>query len=122
MNRLRAGVMAAEARSALTMQMHVVAWSRVVAIGANPLDFFLAASPSSLVFGECAVLTTHTVLPGPVNLWVLFPRTYFFLPDTFSRKTFSDRLRTPPLTLYKGPQGRLCSQARGHWQQKVMTK
>jgi len=35
---------------------------------------------------------------GQVNLWVLFPRTYFFLqcvPDTFPRKTFSDRLRTP---------------------------
>ena len=44
------------------------------------------------------VLTTHTVLPGAVNLWALFPRTYFFLPDTFSRKTFSDRLRTPPLS------------------------
>ena len=43
------------------------------------------------------VLTTHTVLPGAVNVWVLFPRTYFFLPDTFFRKKFSDRLRTPPL-------------------------
>ena len=37
------------------------------------------------------VLTTHTVLPGPINLWSLFPRTYFFLPGAFFRKTFSDR-------------------------------
>ena len=37
------------------------------------------------------VLTTHTVLPGPVNLWSLFPRTYFFLPGAFFRKTFFRR-------------------------------
>ena len=37
------------------------------------------------------VLTTHTVLPGAVNLWVLFPRTYFFLPGAFFRKTLFRR-------------------------------
>ena len=35
--------------------------------------------------------------PGSGQFMGSFPRTYFFLPDTFSRKTFSDRLRTPPL-------------------------
>ena len=62
----------------------------LVAIGANPLDFLPTASPSSH--------HPHRP-PGPVNLWFLFPRTYFFLPGTFSRKTFSDRLRTAPLTV-----------------------
>ena len=60
----------------------------LVAIVANPLDFFLAASPSSH--------HPHRP-PGTVNLWVLFPRTYFFLPDTFSGKRFPTCLRTPPL-------------------------
>ena len=64
----------------------------LVAIGANPLDFLPTASPSSH--------HPHRP-PGAVNLWSLFPRTYFFLPDTFSRKTFSDRLRTPPLSTQK---------------------
>ena len=64
----------------------------LVAIGANPLDFFLTASP---------VLTTHTVLPG--NLWFLFSRTYFFLPGTFFRKTFSDRKQVASLRIHRDP-------------------
>ena len=43
------------------------------------------------------VLTTHTVLPGPVNVWSLFPRTYFFLPGAFFRKTFFRRNQVAPL-------------------------
>ena len=60
----------------------------LVAIGSNPLDFFPTASPSSH--------HPHRP-PGTGQCMVSFPPTYFFLPDTFSRKTFSDRLRTPPL-------------------------
>ena len=44
------------------------------------------------------VLTTHTVLPGAVNLWVLFPRTYFFLPGAFFRKTFFRRNQVASLS------------------------
>ena len=62
----------------------------LVAIGANPLDFLPTASPSSH--------HPHRP-PGTVNLWVLFPRTYFFLPGAFFRKTFSDRKQGGPLSL-----------------------
>ena len=61
----------------------------LVAIGANPLDFLPTASPSSH--------HPHRP-PGTVNLLVLFPRTYFFLPDTFFRKTFFRRKQGASLT------------------------
>ena len=64
----------------------------LVAIGTNPLDFFPTASPSSH--------QPHRP-PGTGQSMAAFPRTYFFfkLPDTFSRKTFSDRLRTQPIKI-----------------------
>ena len=49
------------------------------------------------------VLTTHTVLPGPVNLWSLFPRTYFFLPGAFSRKSVFRRNQGAPLRVDLNP-------------------
>ena len=61
----------------------------LVAIGANPLDFFPTASPSS----------HHPHRPlGTGQFVVSFSPNLFLLPITFFRKTFSDRLRTPPLT------------------------
>ena len=59
----------------------------LVAIGANSLDFLPTASPSSH--------HPHRP-PGTVNLWVLFPRTYFFLPDTFFRKMIPTVYGPPP--------------------------
>ena len=55
----------------------------LVAIGANPLNLFPLRLP---------VLATHTVLPGPVNLWVLFP----FYQSLFPGKRFPTVYGPPP--------------------------
>ena len=60
------------------------------------------------------VLTTHTVLPGPVNVWSLFPRTYFFLPGAFLRKSVFRRNQGASLRLQSiatGIEGLDCSNA-----------
>jgi len=54
-----------------------------VAIGANPLNLFPLRLP---------VLATHTVLPGPINLWVLFP----FYQSLFPGKRFPTVYGPPP--------------------------
>ena len=60
----------------------------LVAIGANPLDFFLAASPSSH--------HPHRP-PGTGQFMGSFLPNVFLFTGHFFPKTFSDRLRTPPL-------------------------
>ena len=60
----------------------------LVAIGANPLDFFLAASPSSH--------HPHRP-PGSGQFMVSFPPNVFLFTGHFFPENDSDRLRTPPL-------------------------
>ena len=67
-----------------------VAWSKCKSRGSEQTRS-TSSSP------RLPVLTTHTVLPGPVNLWSLFPRTYFFLPGAFFRKSVFRGNQVAPL-------------------------